>query len=259
MSPSTTFAMDQLSDVAIENVGSGDIVINQGSGPGAAGTIECDDADFLAATRVRPNDDTRQLRITLPRQRMARGKTVGIFLEVPVGVNLEIEAGSADIAIGVAAGRVRVAAGSGDVFVRAATELTCSTGSGDIHVRVLKGTDSRLTSGSGDIDVDECEVAVQAKSGSGDVTIRSLRANLRASSGSGDISVPSTSGSVDLRSASGSLSVGVADGLAAWLDLNTVSGDVTITLPASPEPAIDEPYVSVTGRTASGDISVFKA
>lgn len=258
MTPSVTFSMDQVSDVSIENAGSGDIIVTEGDGPGASGSIACDDAGFLAAARVRPNEDTRQLRITLPRQRIGRGRRVDIALEVPAGVNLEIEAGSADIAIGVIAGRARLASGSGDITIIGASELNCSTGSGDIRVRTLTGAEARLSSGSGDIDVEDCEVAVQAKSGSGDVTIRSLSANLRASSGSGDIHVPSTTGSVDLRSASGSLSVGVADGLPAWLDLSTVSGEVTITLPPSHEPAVDELYVSVTGRTASGDISVFK-
>ncbi len=83
--------------------------------------------------------------------------------------------------------------------------------------------------------------------------------DLQASSGSGDIAVPATTGSVGLRSASGSLTVGVADNLPAWLDLNSVSGDIRIALDSTGEPAAGQPYVSVRARTASGDIAVYRA
>ena len=82
---------------------------------------------------------------------------------------------------------------------------------------------------------------------------------LQANSGSGDISVSATSGPVDLRSASGSLTIGIADNLPAWLDLNSVSGDIRIGLESTVQPEPGEPYITVRARTASGDIAIYRA
>jgi DUF4097 and DUF4098 domain-containing protein YvlB len=83
--------------------------------------------------------------------------------------------------------------------------------------------------------------------------------SLRENSGSGDIAVSATNGSVDLRSASGSLTVGVADNLPAWIDLNSVSGDIRIGLESTAQPEPGEPYITLRARTASGDISIHRA
>ena len=83
--------------------------------------------------------------------------------------------------------------------------------------------------------------------------------HVQAKSGSGDIAVNSTSGSVDLRTASGSLTVGVADGLPAWLDLDSGSGQIRIGLDSTHQPPPQAPYVSVRARTASGDIAIHRA
>ena len=106
----------------------------------------------------------------------------------------------------------------------------------------------------------EAACPVMAKSGSGEVTVKRMRTHhVQASSGSGDITVAATSGSADLRTASGSLTVGVADGLPAWLDLDSASGEVRIALESTHQPPPGEAYVSVRATTASGDIAVYRA
>jgi hypothetical protein len=244
--------------VSVDNFGSGSVSIEPGPGPDVVeGSINSDDGDFLAAIQVRQDRD--HLRITLP-QRLFGPSQAHLRLGVPAGISFNLSTGSADITISVDIGRSRVASGSGDVTLAGATDLVCSTGSGDISVAAVHGDGARVNTGSGDIQVDDAFCAVSAKSGSGDVVIRTVhQSDLRASSGSGDISVPSTSGSVDLRSASGSLTVGIADDLPAWLDLNSVSGKIRIALEASAQPAEGEPYVSVRARTASGEIAVYRA
>ena len=135
-----------------------------------------------------------------------------------------------------------------------------ATGSGDVSVGELDGTEARLSSGSGDISVGEVDCPVMAKSGSGEVTVKRVRtSHVQAGSGSGDITVAATSGSVDLRTASGSVTVGVADGLPAWLDLDSASGEVRIALESTHQPAPGEAYVSIRATTASGDIAVYRA
>jgi DUF4097 and DUF4098 domain-containing protein YvlB len=162
-------------------------------------------------------------------------------LGVPDGLTFVIKAGSADVSISAEIGRSKIVSGSGDVTIGNAVDLECSTGSGDISVALLDGNAARLISGADDVSISEVHCPVMAKSGSG------------------DIAVASTSGSVDVRSASGSLTIGVADNLPAWLELNSVSGDIRIALESTTQPGLGEPYISVRARTASGDIAIYRA
>lgn len=259
MSASVEVSMERLSELRIIGLGSGDVLLTDSGDTGARGTIEAADADWLQEVRVRPDDARESLLIEFPRDRFGRSRRVRVDLFVPVGVHAEVESGSGDVTFRVATGRTRVTCGSGDISLHHVDDVECTSGSGDITIESINGPNAHLRSGSGDIQVTECTSGIRAKSGSGDIVVRTLHADLAASSGSGDISVPSTTGSLNLRTASGSLSVGVADGLPAWLDLKSVSGRIDITLPASREPAQGEPYVSVSGRTASGDIDVHPA
>jgi hypothetical protein len=244
--------------VSVENFGSGSISVEPGPQPDVVeGSLNAGDADFLNAVQVRQDRD--QLRLTLP-QRSFGSPPTHLRLGVPAGLSFNLTTGSADVTITADIARSRVVSGSGDVSLGVASDVTCTTGSGSVSVGELRGEGARLQTGSGDIRIGHACCPLAAKSGSGDILVSTLqRAELRASSGSGDISVPSTSGSVDLRSASGSLTVGIADGLPAWLDLNSVSGSIRIALDASPEPAAGEPFVRVRGRTASGEIAVYRA
>lgn len=259
MSPSVEVAMERLTELRIVGLGSGDVLLTDSGDTGVRGAIEATDADWLHEVRVRPDDARESLLIDFPRDRFGRSRRVRVDLFVPAGVHAEVESGSGDVTFRVATGRTRVTCGSGGIALQEVGDVECTSGSGGIQIGSITGPNAHLRSGSGDIQVTECTSGIRAKSGSGDIVVRTLHADLAASSGSGDISVPSTTGSVDLRTASGSLSVGVADGLPAWLDLTSVSGRIDITLPASREPAQDEPYVSISGRTASGDIDVHSA
>jgi len=181
-------------------------------------------------------------------------------LDVPDGLDYTIKTGSADISISAEIGRAKIVSGSGDITLGDATDLDCSAGSGSISVARMDGNGSRVRTGSGDVSLGEVNGPITAKSGSGSVIVKSLRgATLQANSGSGDISVAATSGSVDLRSASGSLTVGIADNLPAWLDLNSVSGDIRLGLEPTAQPEPGEPYLTLRARTASGDISIYRA
>jgi DUF4097 and DUF4098 domain-containing protein YvlB len=171
-----------------------------------------------------------------------------------------IKTGSANVSISADIGPSKIVSGSGDISVGTAVDLDCSSGSGHISVARVEGRAARLNSGSGDVSVGEAHCPVTAKSGSGDVVVQSLEGgDLQANSGSGDIGISSTSRSVDLRSASGSLTIAVADNLATWLDLNSVSGDIRIALESTAPPEHGEPYISVRARTASGDIGIYRA
>jgi DUF4097 and DUF4098 domain-containing protein YvlB len=243
--------------VVVDNLGGGSITVEPGSRQDfVEAWIDADDR-FLEQVQIRQDHDW--LRISFPHHFVWSTKAQ-LRLGVPDELTYVIKTGSADISISADIGHSKIISGSGDITVGNATDLECSTGSGNISVGSVDGSGARLRSGSGDISVAEVNCPISAKSGSGEVVVKSLRgANLQANSGSGDIAVSATNGSVDLRSASGSLTVGVADSLPAWLDLNSVSGDIRIGLESTAEPEPGEPYLTLRARTASGDISIHRA
>jgi hypothetical protein len=243
--------------VVVDNFGSGSITVEPGS---QEGLVECtiDAADDRLLERVQLRPDHGWLRISFPQQ-FLRYTKAHLRLGVPPGLQYVIKTGSADISISADISRSKIVSGSGDITIGNAADLDCNTGSGNISVARVHGNGARIGSGSGDISVGEVDCPLTAKSGSGEVVVQSIRGgSLQANSGSGDIGVTAASGSVDLRSASGSLTVGVADSLPAWLDLDSVSGDVKIALESAGPPEPGEPYISVRARTASGDIGIYR-
>jgi hypothetical protein len=236
----TNSVYEGVEQVVVDNFGSGSITIE--SGP-QAGVVEAslDPSDERYSDEVQVRHQHGQLRLSFPPQ-IFRNTTSHLRLGVPDGLTYAIRTSSADISVSAPIHRSTMVSGAGNIYIGEALDLECSTGSGDISVTRVGGRAARVSSGSGDLVVKSVhQVDVQAKSGSG------------------DIAVSSTTGSVDLRSASGSLTVGVADNLPAWLDLSSTSGHIRIDLESTGQPEAGEPYVSLRARTASGDISVYRA
>jgi Toastrack DUF4097 len=253
-----SFEFAGIRQLIIDNYGAGSIMVEPSSDADRVeGWLDAADQRFLDEATIR--QEREYLRISVP-QTPWRSSNAHLRLAVPAGIGCVIKTGSADVSISADIDRSKIVSGSGDVSIGRAVDLEATTGSGNLSVAELAGRAARLGTGSGDITIDSASCQLAVKSGSGDILLKSLAdAELRASSGSGDVSITATSGSVDLRSASGSISVGVADKLVAWLDLNSVSGSVRIGLDATGKPEPGQAWISVRARTASGNISVFRA
>jgi DUF4097 and DUF4098 domain-containing protein YvlB len=254
---SVTKSYEGVRNVAVDNFGGGSITVEPGSRQDLVeASIDATDDKFGGQVEIRHEHDW--LRISFPQ--FPWHAKAHLRLGVPDGLTFVIKTGSADISISADIGRSKIISGSGDVTIGKAVDLDCSTGSGDISVARLDGNGAKLSSGSGEVSIGEASCPITAKSGSGEVVVKSVRgASLKANSGSGDIALSATNGSVDLRSASGSLTVGVADNLPAWIDLNSVSGDIRIGLESTAQPEPGEPFITVRARTASGDIVIHRA
>jgi Toastrack DUF4097 len=254
---SVTKSYEGVRHVVVDNSGGGSITVERGTEQDLVEFwIDTVEERFLEQVQIRHDQDW--LRISFPEQ-FFRHIKAHLRLAVPDGLAFVIKTGSADISISADIDRSKIISGSGDIIIGNAIDLDCKTGSGDISVARVDGRAARLGSGSGDISVSEAYCPLTAKSGSGAVVVKSLRGDLQANSGSGDIGIAATSGSVDLRSASGSLTVGVTENLPAWIDLNSVSGDIRIGLESTAQPGPGERYISVRARTASGDIAIHRA
>lgn len=244
---------DHIARIAIRNHSGGDINVRPSEDDSTRLVLDSNDDGYLRAMSISQSGD--QLVLTFPDGRYA---SVEIDLEVVENVDLEVSTGSGEVTVGAPLGAAKISTGSGDVDIATVDNVQVSTGSGEIVIGDIGGA-GQLNSGSGDISTGSAGAALQAKTASGDLSILKLTGALRANTASGDISVPHAGGSVELRSASGDLSVGVAEQLPAWLDLSSVSGEVSIDLDASAQPPEGEPYVAIKASTASGDISIYRA
>jgi len=243
--------------IVLDNLGDGTVTVEPGVQPHLVEcSINAGQEEYLNAVQVRQERDW--LRISFP-PRSFPDLNAHLRLGVPPDLEYVIKVGSADVSVSADIGRSKISSGSGDISVGRARDLEATTGSGEVSAAEVGGSGTRLVSGSGDISVGEAHCPVVAKSGSGDVTIKRAHHPVQVSSGSGDLTVAATSAPVELRTASGSLTVGVADGLPAWLDLNSSSGEVRIALESTHRPPPGEAYVSVRATTASGDIAVYRA
>ena len=184
---------------------------------------------------------------------------------------------SADVTLTGTLGAVDVATASGDVraeraasfaLAGASADVVCrqvdgdasiKTASGDVHLGAVGG-DGHLAVASGDIEVASLDGSVEFKSASGDVTIGRAGRSVIGRSASGDVRVVSVgSGTVEADSASGDITIGIAAGVAAWLDLQSLTGAVSSTLDDADAPAAGDAAVTVTARALSGDIRIVRA
>lgn len=171
-----------------------------------------------------------------------------LSIEVPPGVTVEMRSSSGDLRTANLAGIQRLTTTSGDIAVEGATgPVQASVTSGDIEATGIAA--ARLRSVSGDISVEGASGALTAGTTSGDIRVRGAADSLRLDSVSGEIdldgaaravAIGTTSGSVSARGIVGPLSATTSSGdldLRAHAgllraDISSVSGDVTLDLPA---------------------------
>jgi DUF4097 and DUF4098 domain-containing protein YvlB len=101
---------------------------------------------------------------------------------------------------------------------------------------------------------------VLAKTGSGDVAICASVGDLEIMTGTGDVTLGAVhGGSIRAKTGTGDVSIGVAAGVAALLDLNTVTGDVKIDLTETDGPGDSEARAQLSVHSGSGDIKIRRA
>jgi DUF4097 and DUF4098 domain-containing protein YvlB len=156
-----------------------------------------------------------------------RGVTVTVT--APEDSSLVTKLGSATVRTQGRLGEVRVSTGSGDVMLEeAAASAVVKTGSGAIRARVF-GAAAHLQTGSGSITVEELHGDAQLTTGSGDIEVTWAARPVSLKSGSGDLTLHATAADAVLSAASGDLHVGEAR--RGQLHLKNVSGDIRLGIP----------------------------
>lgn len=203
--------------------------------------------------------------------------SVDVEVALPQLSVLDVRTGSGDIDATGLLGRCRATTGSGDITLDEFAGGDLKSGSGDLTARAVRG-DLSLKTGSGDITIDTTSAAVDLISGSGDVTVRRAEGPVKAKTGSGDLVVVASAADLDVltgtgevklvavhagevraKTGTGDVSVGITTGVAAYLDLNTVTGDVDVDLDESDGPGDAESTAAVHVQSGSGDIHIKRA
>lgn len=203
--------------------------------------------------------------------------SVDVEVHLPERSEVDVRLGSGDLSATGVLGRVVVATGSGDLALDEFAGGELKSASGDIAARAVRGPLLAKT-GSGDVAIDAAAASVELISGSGDISVRRAESPLKAKTGSGDVVVGASVGDLDIltgtgdidlqglhggevraKTGTGDVVLGVVSGVAAFLDLNTVTGDVVVDLEGSSGPEDADATTSLTVNSGSGDIRVKRA
>lgn len=160
-------------------------------------------------------------------------KFADIQIENQLAKDINLKTGSGDI-IGnnFEAINSKVLTGSGDVeFKNVKSNLTVTTGSGDIKLLDIVGQKAELSTGSGDIKGRYITVEeVEVLTGSGDIQLQAAIEQFNAKTGSGSIEFDSNTkvNKVTIKSGSGDITLNMPEVTGMQSVIKTGSGDVSV-------------------------------
>ncbi len=235
-----------------------------------------DDVTAAEQTRVEYADGRllvkgpRRLRELSP---FSDGGSVDVDIELPAGSDLSGHAAAGAFRCTGSLGRCELKSSAGQISVDRAARVKLVT-AGDIDVERVTG-DAELVTATGDVRAGEIDGSAVIKNANGDTRIGRVGGDLRVKAANGDIAVEDSHGSVSAKTANGRIrigsihrgslvaetanghvEVGIADGVAAWLDLDTRYGHVRNDLEAAEGPGSADEQVEVRARTGFGDITI---
>jgi DUF4097 and DUF4098 domain-containing protein YvlB len=203
--------------------------------------------------------------------------SVDVQVRLPSASAVDVKTGSGDVTASGHLGDTRAATGSGDLTFHEVGAARLKSGSGDITLQATNG-DADVKTGSGDIALGAASGRLDLVSGSGDIALRRAGSAVRAKTGSGDLRIGASSADLELmtgtgdvtlggvdggevraRTGTGDVTIAVTRGVAAYLDLNTVTGDVHIDLEEASGPGDSEAQAQLVVHSGSGDIRVKRA
>ncbi|MCW3817686.1 DUF4097 domain-containing protein [Micromonospora sp. DR5-3] len=240
---------------------------------------EADESDVQAAAQVRVDYTNGILQVTGPKRTFdfsKKSRSVDVSIELPSGSQLSAHLQMGDIRCAGQLGECRLKT-TGNVWLERTGPLRLHTGAGHITADGITG-DAEISTGSGKIQIGEVEGAVVVKNSNGDTTIDAVTGDVRVRNANGAIDVQRAGAGVDAKTSNGSirlgevvrgsvvlgtamgdLDIGIAEGTAAWLEVNTGFGHVRNLLENATRPDETDQTVEVRGRTSYGDITIHRS
>ncbi len=199
--------------------------------------------------------------------------SIDVEIELPAGSDLSGHTAAGGFRCTGSLGRCELKSGAGGISVDRVARAKLTT-AGDIRLERVTG-DAELSTAMGDVRAGAIEGSAVIKNSNGDTRIGEVGGDLRVKAANGDIEVESSYGSISAKTANGHIrvgnihrgslvaetaagriEVGIADGVAAWLDLHTAFGHVHNGLDATDGPGSADEQVEVRANTGFGDITI---
>ena len=229
--------------------------------PGGSGRAAADETRI----DVRTTDRGFEVHVEVPARSGIGpfGKSAGVevTIDAPDGADVDVVSTSAEVDGKGGFGSVRIKTTSGDVRMGdAAGDVEVRSASGDVRLDGIGGL-TKIRTASGDVHVGDARGALKIQTASGDVSVGRAGPSVKIQTASGDQRIGRvSSGEVVLQSASGDIAVGIERGSGVWLDVRSISGDVTSELEVDHPPTGDEePFVTLRATSMSGDVLLRRA
>ncbi|GGK33476.1 hypothetical protein GCM10010124_27750 [Pilimelia terevasa] len=242
---------------------------------------DADESDVQAARQVRVDYADGALRVTGPRSRAfdfsRKSRSVEVSVALPSGSQVAAQTQLGDLHGTGRLGECRLRTSAGHVRFEHTGPLRLDTSAGHVTAGDVAG-DAEVSTGTGHVQLGKVEGAAVVKNSNGDTTIDAVGGDVRIRAANGHIRVGRAGAGVDaktsnggvhvgevvrgavvLGTACGDLEIGVAEGTAAWLEVNTGFGHVRNLLEGAARPERTDQTVEVRGRTSYGDITVRRA
>ena len=237
---------------------------------------EADESDVQAAAQVSVDYTNGTLQVTGPKRTFGfsrKIRSVDVSIELPSDSRVSAHMLMGDFRSAGRLGESRVKT-TGNVWLERTGPMHLHTGSGHITAGGIAG-DAEISTGSGKIQIGEIEGTAVVKNSNGDTTIDVVTGDVQVRNANGAIRVERAAAGVDAKTSNGSirvgevvrgsvalgtsagdLEIGIAEGTAAWLEVNTGFGHVRNLLENATRPGDANETVEVRGRTSYGDITI---
>ena len=278
-----TFATPEPISVALE-IAVGDVRINASERADTVVEVvpsnPSRDPDVAAAEQTRVDFSGGKLVVKGPKQRghWRRIGSVDVTIELPAGSEVNASAAMGEFRGEGRLGKTRITAASGHIRLDRTGPLRVTTAAGDITVDHVAGDVEEVATGTGELRIRAIDGGGVIKNSNGETWIGQVRGDVRLNAANGDITVDSAlatvnaktahgnvrirdvvRGSVTLETAMGELEVGVREGTAAWLDVQSMVGNVHSGLTVGDAPDRSQDSVEIRARTGFGDIRVHRS
>ena len=217
-------------------------------------------SDPLPPEELQVSFSAGRLEIVQPKKSGSlRGRgSLDITVTTPAGARCTVHTASADVSCVGELSVLETKTASGDVTVASVSgPAAVDTANGDVWLESVGGAVTVRTA-SGDVRLRRAGGDVAAATASGDVQLGTVGGSAGVQTASGDIRIGSISaGEANVKTVSGDTSVGVARGAEVYLDLSSLTGDISSQLEETG--GGEGVGLRVTCRSVSGDIQIGRA
>ena len=235
------------------------------------------DVEMVKRTEVSFDDGTLSIRSPKSLRSFKPRGSIELIVELPTDSSVKADTATGSFRTTGGLGRCRVGTAGAKIAIERARTAKVSKAAGEVTIGEV-AEDAAIDSAAGDIQIDRIGGNAKIDTANGDARIGSIEGDLKLSGASGDVLVQRSGGSVTastafgavrllsvargrvkVESARGDIEIGIAEGTAAWLNLNTTFGRARSELDSADAPGEQERTVEVSANTQFGDITVRRA